>query len=317
MIVIAGIGYVCYGNKMGEKMKKNIVKRVCMVMMTGVMLAGCGKSTDKPAEQNAPVEAQVEESADEAESKEASDGAGAVSTETTSESDFELGSVGDVIGIVKYTGSAESVVIPDTIDGVTITAIGNAFNGNDTIKSVVLPDTVEVIGEATFMSCYSLESVKMSGNITEIGENAFFMCDSLKEIVLPEGIRIIGEQAFLGSGIETLILPTTLEEVGKNALGDIKIQSIVIPANIKNLVSTFNGCKQLREATLNEGIEIIGEDCFRGCDVLEKVVIPSTVCEIDKDAFAYDTLDNITIITTAGSYAETYANENGIPCEIQ
>lgn len=298
-------------------MKKKVVKRVCMVMMTGVMLAGCGKSTDKPAEQNAPVEAQVEESADEAESKEVSDGAGAASTETTSESDFELGRVGDVIGIVRYTGTAESVVIPDAIDGVTITAIGNAFSNNETMKTVEIPDTVEVIGKNAFFRCDSLETVKMSGNITEIGENAFFMCDSLKEIVLPEGIRIIGEQAFLGSGIETLILPTTLEEVGKNALGDIKIQSIVIPANIKSLVSTFNGCKQLREATLNEGIEIIGEDCFRGCDVLEKVVIPSTVCEIDKDAFAYDTLDNITIITTAGSYAETYANENGIPCEIQ
>ena len=42
-------------------MKKKTVKRVCMVMMTGMMLAGCGKSAEKPAEQEAAVEAQLEQ----------------------------------------------------------------------------------------------------------------------------------------------------------------------------------------------------------------------------------------------------------------
>ena len=181
-------------------MKKKVVKTVCMVMMTGVMLAGCGKSTEKPAEQEAPVEAQVEESADEAESKEVSDGAGAASTETTSESDFELGSVGDVIGIVKYTGSAENVVIPDTIDGVTITAIGNAFSNNETIKSVEIPDTVEVIGKNAFLACNSLETVKMSSNVKIIDEYAFGMCSNLINITLPEGVESIGEGAFTTTG---------------------------------------------------------------------------------------------------------------------
>ena len=264
-----------------------------MVMMTGVMLAGCGKSTEKPAEQEAPVEAQVEESADEAESKEASDGAGDASTETTSESDFELGRVGDVTGIVKYTGNAENVVIPDTIDGVTITAIGNAFNGNETIKSVVIPDTVEIIGESTFACCSSLETVVMSSNIKVIEDSAFRICSNLKNINLPEGLESIGETAFSSTALEEIELPSTIKKLEYGTFGITKLKSITLP----------------------EGMEMLDDQCFYDCEQLEKVYIPASVTEIHENAFSKS--DNITIITTAGSYAETYANENGIPCEIQ
>ena len=262
-------------------------------MMTGMMLAGCGKSTDKPAEQEAPVEAQLEDTEEQAESKEASDGAGAASTETTLESDFELGRVGDVTGIVKYTGNAENVVIPDTIDGVTITAIGNAFSNNETIKSVEIPDTVEVIGKNAFFQCDSLEAVKMSSNVKVIDEAAFCMCSNLKDITFPEGLESIGELAFSETGLEEIELPSSLKKLDFGVFSTLSIKTVTLP----------------------EGMEYIGASCFGECNQLEKVYIPESVTEIDGDIF-YDCGD-VTIVTTAGSYAETYANENGIPCEIQ
>ena len=98
--------------------------------------------------------------------------------------------------------------------------------------------------------------------------------------------------------------------------------------------AAFNGCVQLKEVTMEDGVESIGESAFEGCDVLEKVTLASTVTEIGPYAFtecpeltyvyiseATTTIDedafwnseNVTIYTPAGSYAESFAIENNIP----
>ena len=71
----------------------------------------------------------------------------------------------------------------------------------------------------------------------------------------------------------------------------------------------------MEEVIIENGVESIGDSCFEECGQLKTIYIPASVKEIEEYAF-YD-CDNVTIVTTAGSYAETYANENGIPCEIQ
>lgn len=48
---------------------------------------------------------------------------------------------------------------------------------------------------------------------------------------------------------------------------------------------SFNGCENLTEVIIEEGVESIGGDCFTGCDNLEKVTIPSTVKKIDTNSF--------------------------------
>jgi len=62
--------------------------------------------------------------------------------------------------ITKYSGSAASVVVPDTIDNLPIVKIGNsAFEGNTTMTSVHLPATVEVIGARAFANCTNLSNM--------------------------------------------------------------------------------------------------------------------------------------------------------------
>ena len=136
-------------------MKKKVVKRVCMVMMTGVMLAGCGKSTEKPAEQEAPVEAQVEESADQAENKDQS-AVDVTSVEATSEEDFVIEALDDgTVQITKYKGTDAEVVIPDTISGKKVTVIGGFHN--DYLESVILPDSVIEISDEAFSECTNIK----------------------------------------------------------------------------------------------------------------------------------------------------------------
>ncbi len=58
-------------------------------------------------------------------------------------------------------------------------------------------------------------------------------------------------------------------------------------------------------------VESIVNNCFTGCTNLKKVVIPESVTEIADNAF--NGCGNLTIYCYEGSYAQSYAEENGIP----
>ena len=74
--------------------------------------------------------------------------------------DFTYEIAEDGIVIVAYTGSAADVVVPETIDGQPVVKIGDsAFEGNATLKSIDLPDTITVIGKAAFKNCTSLTTM--------------------------------------------------------------------------------------------------------------------------------------------------------------
>ena len=73
----------------------------------------------------------------------------------------------------------------------------------------------------------------------------------------------------------------------------------------------FGQCDMLTHVVIPEGTEAIGHSCFFKCESLVSVEIPSSVTEIGADIFK-DCPENAVIIGVAGSYAEQYANENGI-----
>ena len=53
----------------------------------------------------------------------------------------------------KYCGTEAHVVIPEAIDGLPVTRIGNsAFNDLERLESVVLPSTLTEIGQFAFAS---------------------------------------------------------------------------------------------------------------------------------------------------------------------
>ena len=63
--------------------------------------------------------------------------------------------------VIAYNGTAASVVIPETVNEMTVTKIGNsAFENNTTIQSIDLPDTITVIGQRAFAGCSSLSSME-------------------------------------------------------------------------------------------------------------------------------------------------------------
>ena len=121
-----------------------------------------------------------------------------------------------------YTGSDETVVIPDQIYGYPVTAVGGtAFMSVDGLKHVVIPEGITAIYGQSFANNYELESVQLPGTLEKIGYASFEFCSSLKEIVIPEGVTSIESDAFWGcDNLTKVTLPESLEEIDADGAFD-------------------------------------------------------------------------------------------------
>ena len=102
----------------------------------------------------------------------------------------------NTLRITKYSGNAESLLIPSENGGRTVTSIGNyAFGGCRSLTSAIIPNTVTTIGNQAFGLCDKLTSVTIPDSVTQIGEKAFQQCMSLSSIELPDSVVQIGDNA--------------------------------------------------------------------------------------------------------------------------
>ena len=65
------------------------------------------------------------------------------------------------VEVFKYHGSATDLTIPETVEGYKVVQIGiSAFENNETIVSIDLPDTIVVICTKAFKNCKKLSTMK-------------------------------------------------------------------------------------------------------------------------------------------------------------
>ncbi len=71
--------------------------------------------------------------------------------------EYEL--IDNVMTVTGYRGSADTVVVQETVDGQTVTVIGeSAFEGS-AIRTIDLPDTIQVIKKRAFANCSNLTNM--------------------------------------------------------------------------------------------------------------------------------------------------------------
>lgn len=85
-------------------------------------------------------------------------------------------------------------------------SIGTRAFCNSGLTSVILPESLESLGESVFDSCYDLSYVQFKpSKIDTLPAGTFFCCDSLLRLDLPETIRSIGKRS-LPDMLRTLVL---------------------------------------------------------------------------------------------------------------
>ncbi len=111
------------------------------------------------------------------------------------------------LSVVGSVAEGDTLVIPETVNGLTVTAIDdNALQGCYA-REIILPDSIEKIGAQAFMSCINLESIVLPKNLKHIEPGTFAFCYSLKSVTMHTAIEFIGYK----DG-QRLCIPTLLFE---------------------------------------------------------------------------------------------------------
>lgn len=222
-----------------------------------------------------------------------------------------------------------SYVVPEGVE-----VIGErAFNDQKVIQSVVLSPSVKTIDKYGFADCNALTSITFGDNIEKLEFGAFYNCTALKSVSFPDGFKSVGQNAFENCLLlEEVNLPKTVTSIGSTAFRSCRnlksielpdgvslggsvfynagLEKITVPGGINLRTTPFSDLKNLEEVILMDGITTIPTNAFRNCIKLNKVTIPASVESIAEDAFTNCTALT-TIYGTSGSYAETWAAENG------
>ena len=134
------------------------------------------------------------------------------------EGDFIFCKPNDVNTLVGYLGNATELTLPADYKGENYTIGADAFKGNATITSVVIPNRVTSIGDYTFYCCTGLTSIEIPNSVTSIGNSAFNGCTGLTSVEIPNSVTSIEYAAFNGcSNLETIYISSAIESIGNEA----------------------------------------------------------------------------------------------------
>lgn len=189
--------------------------------------------------------------------------------------DFEYTIENGEVTITKCIVNNKRVVVPNSIEGYPVKAIGyKAFFGCTELVDAIILEGVTTLGYKAFGGCTNLNRVYIPSTLANVYSSntnywgVFNGCSSLKTVVFGNGISIIPRYLFEGcTGLESITMPNSVTKIGEHA---------------------FDGCKSLTEVSITGSVTFIGNRAFYNCN-------------------------NLTIYAPAGSYAELYATTNSIP----
>lgn len=206
--------------------------------------------------------------------------------------DFEYKVLEDsTIEITRCVGKTKSIVIPNEINGIDVTSIGDSAFLFEGIESVTIPDSVTSIDAFAFAWCFGLRSVFMSNNLKVIGFNALDGCRSLERINIPEGVTTICEKTFFGCNkLKNITLPNSLEIIEDDAFVSCQsLRTIVIPDSVTRIGnSAFFDCESLKSIKIPNSVTIIEDFAFTNCKSLKSIELPNNITSIGKCAFPED-----------------------------
>ena len=235
-----------------------------------------------------------------------------ISCDYDENTEFEIETLsGNEAALVDCETTAEHIAIPSVVQveyegseyNLTVKAIGKpndpcyVFNSCEFLRSVEIPNSVEIIGDNAFWSCDSLTSVEIPASVKIIADHAFHECVSLTSVEIPNGVDSIGEYAFLHcTSLTSIHIPASVTNIGHSVFAYCPLETITVDkrnpyydsrAGCNAVIKTSThelvaGCKN---SIILNSVKSIGEYAFMGCRSLKSVEIPNSVESIGRSAF--------------------------------
>ena len=177
-----------------------------------------------------------------------------------------------------------------------------SFMSNETLTSVVIPNSVVSIGERAFCVCEHLIKVVLPNNLRSIEYSTFGGDEELKEIVIPDSVTSVGDYAFqeckritgitmgrnvisIGqkafwccTNLTDIQIPDKVTSIGKYAFNATAITEISIPDGVISLEEgAFRYCRKLRTLTIGKNVTSIDIGTFDDCESLAKIYCKAAI----------------------------------------
>lgn len=170
--------------------------------------------------------------------------------------------------------------------------------------SVKMPDgktyDVKKVEDNAMKNNQSVEDVTVESGIEEIGNSAFQNCKNLTKLTLNEGLKSLGKNSCQNIGVKNVTVPSSVRKMGKGCFRNCKnLKKLTIGKKKKGGLQSLDGkvawgaaiqisigasalenCIRLKEVIINSQVTEIGNDAFRKCKALAKIVVYSLVLKM-------------------------------------
>ena len=222
------------------------------------------------------------------------------------------------IGAYSFYGEmyfTSAVVFPNKVKKINEWAFADGFEGE-----VVLPDSLEFIGEYAFSFSRATGELKLPNTLKYIGDWAFECAAGFYgNFSIPSKLEYIGQEAFAGCGrdlIGNIVIPSAITSVKPGAFNANFKESVSvnIHSGVKRIErNAFAGLPIKFIPEFPEGLEYIGDDAFSGTGGMKGAFnLPSSLNYFGARSFAGAGLEGVLNIPKQVSilYDEVFRDNN-------
>lgn len=238
----------------------------------------------------------------------------------------------ETICIESCTSTETDLVIPESIDGMTVTELsGKAFGEtpDQIYETISIPATVTYISEDNpFMYCPLLKEITVdSANADYVSENgviyskdkSLLICyPSAKEgnsFDIPEGVKEIGLAGMNNTKLSEINFPSTLEHIRNFGVSEnANLKSADLSGTALEVISIAGlaECPSLNEVILPDTLQEIDVGAFMNCKSLEEITLPDSLTYVGQYGFMGTAMTKVEIpdsVTEIGYSAFGYSDE--------
>lgn len=172
----------------------------------------------------------------------------------------------------------KEIIIPEC-DADLVTVDGVLFNKDMTVlyrypsdklgDTYNVPTTVMYIHSGAFNSNQNLKNLVLPDGLKHMGNYVFSESVSLQSVNIPENISVIPRYAFYGSDISSIVLPDNVTDIDYSAFGFCEsLTEITLSQNLARIHSmAFAGCTKILSITIPKSLNSIQSSAFIGCNI--------------------------------------------------